>query len=1068
MLISLHNGLASGGRESDTGPREVSDVAPLFRHGDMVVRRNRRDERGTIQGVALRLANRSFYKVVFPSSPNPVQVPEGDLEKVTFDVSIEDRLLNGEFGDHSTFSRLLTYERLRHPLQDTLYSLRATRTQFQAYQFKPLLKFLRSGKQRLLLADEVGLGKTIEAGFILCEMLARHPHTFRRALVVCKASLCIKWQMELRKRFDLQFEIWKAPQLREFLSRYREDTDLQLRAICSLESFRNPTVMQEWEAMPPTLDVLIIDEAHHLKNSETKAHKACREAAGSADAVLALTATPIQMGSKDLFNLLSLLDEEEFASFPYFEACMLFNRHVVAAEQKIAQTDSDRFQVAHGILSALGDEDGYLQEKALKEANVQSSRLELALAWIAVSKSLRQHPLYEETLRMLAESNPASRRATVEIQRNLAEMNFLSRVFSRTRRRDVHAGTERVAVVKKVEMTDAERGFYDAVVDFVRATYLREGKYSALLFGLMMPQRQLASCIPAMVEYYEGEIGPAGGLDAEESDTEEEDWNPTAAADPESRRQHLRQIIQSWYRKGQPDSKFKVLQQCLEELQDTQPGEPIVIFSYFKKTLEYLSRRLGGLGYSNTVISGSFTPVEREKRIAQFREGKYQILLSTEVGSEGLDFQFCHILFNYDLPWNPMVVEQRIGRLDRFGQKAERILIFNFSAPGTIEDEILNRLYRRINLFESYIGDLEAILGNEITSLTKDLFDPELSEEERKRRIEQSGLLLEKRKQQFEEWERSSPQFIGHDEYYRQEVDRAQLLGRFIRPEDLARFVTDFLAHYDRRSELTEDGPGVHRLEASEKLLQFTIGQPEDSEKAEFCRGLHQKLLRITFDSDAAEKDRSLTFLHVRHFFIRAIVEAYRHGEGSFHPVARVGLDAADNLPPGDYLYLLARATIRAAREQDALLPVVMNLHSLEALDEDAGELCLGRMVREGADTAQPSLGADLLLTGYSAAASILVERFEARRGNVERVNQAFVDARLTSVRESYRLKISRKQTLLDSARTGNKPPSYIRMLEGTIRNLTAEQQKREAEIEQLRSVTAEHVSIATGILRVS
>ena len=89
-----------------------------------------------------------------------------------------------------------------------------------------------------------------------------------------------------------------------------------------------------------------------------------------------------------------------------------------------------------------------------------------------------------------------------------------------------------------------------------------------------------------------------------------------------------------------------------------------------------------------------------------------------------------------------MVVEQRIGRLDRFGQKAERILIFNFSAPGTIEDEILNRLYRRINLFESYIGDLEAILGNEITSLTKDLFDPDLSEEERKRRKQSQSKKL--------------------------------------------------------------------------------------------------------------------------------------------------------------------------------------------------------------------------------------------------------------------------------------------------------------------------------------
>jgi len=305
-------------------------------------------------------------------------------------------------------------------------------------------------------------------------------------------------------------------------------------------------------------------------------------------------------------------------------------------------------------------------------------------------------------------------------------------------------------------------------------------------------------------------------------------------------------------------------------------------------------------------------------------------------------------------------------------------------------------------LFESYIGDLEAILGNEITNLTKDLFDPELSEEQRKRRIEEAGILLEKRKQQFEEWERSSPQFIGHDEYYRQEVDRAQALGRFIRPEDLARFVTDFLAHYDRRSELIDDGLGVYRLEASDKLLQFVIGQPEDSQKAEFCRVLHQKSSRITFDSEVAEKDKSLTFLHVRHFFIRAIVEAHRHGEGGFHPVARVRLNTDDNLPPGDYLYLLARATVRAAREQDVLLPVVINLDSARALDEDASELCLSRMVNEGADTAPPTIDADMLRTAHAAAEAILVKRFDARRGNAERVNQAFVDARLASVRESY------------------------------------------------------------------
>src|ERR1035438_4267350 len=189
----------------------------------------------------------------------------------------------------------------------------------------------------------------------------------------------------MRKRFDLQFEIWKAPQLREFLGRYREDADLELRAICSLESFRNTGVMQEWEAMPPPLDVLVIDEAHHLKNSETKAHKACRTAAESADAVLALTATPIQIGSRDLFNILSLLDEEEFASFQYFEACMLFNRNIVRAEQIVTQDDPNRFVNVRSILTDLGNDKSALMQEALSDPTVRTSPFEIVQGWIAVS-----------------------------------------------------------------------------------------------------------------------------------------------------------------------------------------------------------------------------------------------------------------------------------------------------------------------------------------------------------------------------------------------------------------------------------------------------------------------------------------------------------------------------------------------------------------------------------------------------------------------------------------------------------------------------------------------------------
>jgi hypothetical protein len=166
-------------------------------------------------------------------------------------------------------------------------------------------------------------------------------------------------------------------------------------------------------------------------------------------------------------------------------------------------------------------------------------------------------------------------------------------------------------------------------------------------------------------------------------------------------------------------------------------------------------------------------------------------------------------------------------------------------------------------------------------------------------------------------------------------------------------------------------------------------------------------------------------------------------------------------------LYLVARATIRAAREQDAILPAIVSLESLEVLDEDAAEVCLARMVSEGMDLPVPVVDNDVLQRAHAVAESVLAERFQDRRDGVERLNQAFVDARLASVRESYRLKIERKKALLERARAHNQQFSYLRMLEGGIRNLTVEQERREAEIGQLRAVTAEHAIIAAGFLQV-
>ena len=142
------------------------------------------------------------------------------------------------------------------------------------------------------------------------------------------------------------------------------------------------------------------------------------------------------------------------------------------------------------------------------------------------------------------------------------------------------------------------------------------------------------------------------------------------------------------------------------------------MFAFFKDTLRYLARRLQVDGIGGVTIDGDTPPVERSEIIDSFsRDDRLEVLLSSRVGGEGLDFQFCNTMFNYDLPWNPMEVEQRIGRLDRIGQDSQIIHIYNLWIQGTIEERILRRLYDRVGIFQRSIGGLEAILG-EITKGT--------------------------------------------------------------------------------------------------------------------------------------------------------------------------------------------------------------------------------------------------------------------------------------------------------------------------------------------------------------
>ncbi len=174
--------------------------------------------------------------------------------------------VNRAFGDDKSFSRLLTLARINEPVRDTLYSYQASRTDLHGYQYIPLLKYLNSQFGRILIADEVGLGKTIEAGYILQEERARQD--LQRILIVCPASLRVKWQNEMYQRFGEQFEILRAPDGRRRLpSQNERDPRYQsLFGIVSYETVRSKSLRELLATFPPNLDFLIVDEVHHCRN----------------------------------------------------------------------------------------------------------------------------------------------------------------------------------------------------------------------------------------------------------------------------------------------------------------------------------------------------------------------------------------------------------------------------------------------------------------------------------------------------------------------------------------------------------------------------------------------------------------------------------------------------------------------------------------------------------------------------------------------------------------------------------------------------------------------------------
>lgn len=451
-------------------------------------------------------------------------------------------------------------------------------------------------KGRALLCDEVGLGKTIEAGLTLLEYLQRG--LARRVLILAPPALTGQWQEELRRKFSLDFVINDEPRFKGWGKH-----DMTIGSLATAKLAQHSDVLCNLE-----FDLVIVDEAHHLRNRNTKAWQLVNSL--KKRYILLLTATPMQNGLSDLYNLVTVLKPGYLKSYREFKADFVSSKN--PAEPKNAQ------------------------------------KLRQLLQQV-MTRNKRSHT-------NLIMSKRHAR--TVELEFHEDELEFYRRVTALVRR-----GNFKLA---------------------------KAGKPLVDAFTLQLLQLEAGSSVPATL--------------------------PTLTKLchrdlPESYLSELRSVIAFGEAISSKYDFYCAKAKVVIDILNSHPGK-LIVFTRFQETQSFLKSYLSKRGVDAAMFHGGLKRLEKEAEIARFKDDdSCRVLLSSESGGEGRNLQFCRALINYDLPWNPMKIEQRIGRIHRLGQEKD-VHIFNLSAAGTAESYVLSLLDKKINMFELVVGEVDMILGN--------------------------------------------------------------------------------------------------------------------------------------------------------------------------------------------------------------------------------------------------------------------------------------------------------------------------------------------------------------------
>jgi SNF2 family DNA or RNA helicase len=1021
-----------------------------FNKGDKVIIRAYGDKIGIIDGEPKELRGKLFYPVSIDPSLDSSYYPQDSLEIFVPPKSVEQLLEAKEFSGIEDFIQSLIYKKLEKPLSDNLYTFYSSRTEFQVHQFKPVIKFLTTFKQRLLLADEVGLGKTIEAGIIITEMSSRLGD-LSRVLIVCPSMLNRKWKREMQKRFSLDFNILKRDDFKEFLQRYNEYGEAEkIKAIISLQTLRASQMIDSLREISPHFDIVVVDEAHYMRNPETLSSELGEVLSELSDAMLFLSATPLQLGTPDLFNLLRLLIPEEFSDFAFFHKLIQPNEYINNALRRLYDPSA-----ACELLKKV-------EETSQKERFIGNS-------------------FYHEAIELLSSNNKLTHEQAIRLQKLLVELNCLSYIFTRTKKKDVDIQFPiREARVIMVQFTPEEMEFYNAVTDFVTERFTAKyGSSQGISFAVIMPQRQVSSCIQAMKESFDKII--KNKLVKAPSDDNGDIIDPSLDYDMhwklENKDLSIFSKLKSISNKvGNIDTKFDMFIESLKNLDNEDPEAKIIVFAFFKKTLEYLRKKLEHTEFRGRIelMHGGIPTKERERIIKKYRQSKeIKILLCSEVGSEGLDFEFCNVIFNYDLPWNPMRVEQRIGRLDRYGQKHDKILIYNFSMRNTIDDEILTRLYRRINVFERYIGDLDAILGDQITELTRHIFNMNLTQEQKIHKIEKIAENIAKRQKELEEFEKECQKFIGQDEYFNQEITRILETKRFITSDEVLFFLKSFLREHFPNTTLFPPKSGKQNnfvLKCDDAFRTFVR---QYSYQSDNIKELERKLsfdggTLVTFNSQEACKDELLELITIHHPLIKIIKRYYDENKHQICSTSQFRLRGNIKYK-GKYMFYIFMLEKTSLKKDLILLPILVNMinNNVYVLEEVCdwfmGEIVKAEVVEEENIATYDK---EYLITASKYAGEYLELIIEDEE---KRLNDTLVNNQIESVKQAAKIKINKGEEIIKKLEWQGKTSedSIIKLHKGRIRNIKNNMEQKIVDLEKKRPVSVGFNLIMGGVVEI-